>query len=1056
MQDDLAVLTNLSTNGFGYAADDHAAVYSSSATALSVGGNSLSGSGVVERMNDLDSFRFSTSGGSVAFTASVGAYVLAETGASAGATLDLRLELRNSSGALVASADTASLGETLTASLAAGTYYLVVASHGSYGDIGTYSISGTAPQEGATPTPPVAQAGGPYSVPEGGGIALSGASSTGTSLTYVWDLDGDGVFGESGAGAARGAETGVAPTFSAIGLDGPSSYTVSLRVTDSANQSSTTTATVNVTNAAPTAVITGAPSSSPEGTQISLTGSATDPGSADTFTLAWNVTKNGSPYTTGSGTGFNFTPNDAGTYVVTLTVTDDDGGTNAASRTISASNVAPTPSINGTLANGVEGASIAMTASASDPGALDTVTYAWSVTRNGLAYATGSGVDFALSTNDNGTYVITLTATDDDGGAASTSKTVSMTNAAPTATAAGAPPNSAEGTAINMTGSATDAGSADTFTYGWTVTKNGSAFKSGSGASFTFTPTDNGTYVVTLTATDDDGGSDTDAKTIIVNNVAPTAAISWAPTSSPEGTAISMTGSATDPGSLDTLSFAWTVTKDGSPFATGAAASFSFTPDDDGAYVVGLTVTDDDGGTGTANKTIAVTNVAPTMLISGPAWASDGSQYSLQLSWQDPGDDTITQWTINWGDGQVETIDGNPSAASHTFTQAGPHTISASATDEDGTYYAAGSFEVLVSATPDTSAPTAMLGALSAVAAGSTSQSFSVTYTDDVFVDLTTLGGTNLRVTGPNGFDQLPTLVSSAASDGGKVVTATYQFTAPGGTWNSADNGTYTLGLEAQQVADGSGNYAAAATLGTLSVKLPVPDRGGNTLGTASYIGIVGPGYSNTISDFVSKGDRNDYYRLRVQQQTKVNFTLYNLTDNASLQLVNASGVALQTSNRSGALSETLTSTLSAGTYYLRVYYGLSGFTPYSLRVLATAPTATPDLAGNSPSAAAPIGTVTVGYSKRLTERLTTQDLDDYYVFHVQDALNIELTLGGLSANAQLALLDASGNSIQYSGRRGTYSEKITRTLSAGTYYVRVFGTQPITTNYVLDLKASA
>jgi hypothetical protein len=57
--------------------------------------------------------------------------------------LDLKLELRNSAGALMTSADTASLGENITATLAAGTYYVVVASHGSYGDIGQYSLSAT-------------------------------------------------------------------------------------------------------------------------------------------------------------------------------------------------------------------------------------------------------------------------------------------------------------------------------------------------------------------------------------------------------------------------------------------------------------------------------------------------------------------------------------------------------------------------------------------------------------------------------------------------------------------------------------------------------------------------------------------------------------------------------------------------------------------------------------------------------------------------------------------------------------------------------------------------
>jgi hypothetical protein len=71
--------------------------------------------------------------------------VLAQTGSSSGATLDLQLELRDASGNLITSVDTASLGETLSANLAAGTYYLVVQSHGVYGDVGTYSISGTAP-----------------------------------------------------------------------------------------------------------------------------------------------------------------------------------------------------------------------------------------------------------------------------------------------------------------------------------------------------------------------------------------------------------------------------------------------------------------------------------------------------------------------------------------------------------------------------------------------------------------------------------------------------------------------------------------------------------------------------------------------------------------------------------------------------------------------------------------------------------------------------------------------------------------------------------------------
>lgn len=97
---------------------------------------------------------------------------------------------------------------------------------------------------------PSANAGGPYSVTAGSSIGLVGSGTDpdepSANLRLQWDLDNDGIFGETGVNATRGDELGATPTFSSVGLTGPSSFNVTLHVVDCGNLVGTQTVGISI------------------------------------------------------------------------------------------------------------------------------------------------------------------------------------------------------------------------------------------------------------------------------------------------------------------------------------------------------------------------------------------------------------------------------------------------------------------------------------------------------------------------------------------------------------------------------------------------------------------------------------------------------------------------------------------------------------------------------------------------------------------------------------------------------------------------------------------
>jgi len=150
------------------------------------------------------------------------------------------------------------------------------------------------------------------------------------------------------------------------------------------------------------------------------------------------------------------------------------------------------------------------------------------------------------------------------------------------------------------------------------------------------------------------------------------------------------------PDTAFTVSIDWGDSQVGSATLVAAGAGVwevhgSHTYADNGSYQITLSASDAGGSSSTATVAATVADVAPTLSLSGNATVDEGTTYFLTLDASDPGDDAVQYWTVNWGDGSdPETVFGNTTSAAHVFAanSSGGVTITASATNEDGTFAA--------------------------------------------------------------------------------------------------------------------------------------------------------------------------------------------------------------------------------------------------------------------------------------------------------------------------------------------------------------------------------
>jgi hypothetical protein len=458
-----------------------------------------------------------------------------------------------------------------------------------------------------------------------------------------------------------------------------------------------------------------------------------------------------------------------------------------------------------------------------------------------------------VSCNDDGSYTLTLTASDGVNPPVTDTAQVAMANVAPgvevSAPAEGA--TVAIGDDLALSAPFSDAGSNDTHTcsidWGDGTVEAGTISADACTGSHAYAAA--GTSTITATVTDDDEGSESASVSISVTD-SPIVVDAGDDLLFGEGFAMPISGSASDPEGA-TLTTAWTAAPASGvdPGATctiadPAALGTTIMCSDDGLYTLTLTASDGANPPVSDSATLEVVNVLPSAEITEPADGSEvgvGDPVALVAPFTDAGANDTHSCSIDWGDGTVEpgiVADGACTGGhGYGLAAAGTNPIQVAVDDDDG-----GRAITTIVITVVDHAPTVDAGA-------------DATGTEGVPVMLV---GT---ATDPEGATLTTTW--TAAPDASADPGASCVFGDPAAlatTVSCTDDGTWTLTLDARDGRNPAVTDTATLTLsnGDPTVEIAAPAEGsGFLVGTAVHVDatISDPGANDTLTCSIDWGD---------------------------------------------------------------------------------------------------------------------------------------------------------------------------------------------------------
>jgi PKD repeat protein len=424
-------------------------------------------------------------------------------------------------------------------------------------------------------------------------VAFNASASTdadGQVVSYSWNF-GDG---SSGSGVT------VTHTYQSM-----NSYQATLTVTDNDGAHGTATGLVTVlaTNRPPVARFTLAPASGHAPLKVSFSAANSTDSDGTIVSYRWNF---GDGYK-GSGATTWHIYKSKSRRQATLTVTDNYGATGTVTRTVDVlkPNVLPVARFTLSPAAGHAKLKVSFNAAKSTDSDGRVVSYSWNF---GDGYR-GSGAIVEHTYKSKNRCKAILTVIDDDGGQDTAAEFVNVLapNHPPVASFTLSPDTGYTPLKVSFNANHSNDSDGRIVSYKWDFGDG----KTASGRSVTHLFSEKKRFQVILTATDDDGATDTAAGYVRVLNHAPTAKISYMPVSGLYPLSVSFTADGSSDMDGRIASYQW----DFGDGAKGTGISPSHLYLNKGLYQVLLTVTDDYGDTAGASGLVEVFDLNPPLAV---------------------------------------------------------------------------------------------------------------------------------------------------------------------------------------------------------------------------------------------------------------------------------------------------------------------------------------------------------------------------------------------------------------------------------------------------------